>query len=383
MMRPILLLSVVLLSALLPSDIGASPDIRKVTCLNSIQGCPCVRADDVFTVFHAESALVLGPGKPGYVSINVRKTRCEYPEALLVRMPPATVLHSRFQNVSHAPLSLDKMTDVEKLKRARRIAMGNFYPTFYHLALEDLYPGNPVRILTASGNSIGFASDEFLKQVSWEGSGITRDGRGLSYAGPGRYSEYNASKAWAYGSGGRVQVLPYRSIAVNFPGICRALGQHWKGCTPGAVPGLMVYIPAIAQKEMKIEGIVHDGYFCAADTGAPYYIRYNRIDMFVGTHGGGNPFLPEERQGNEFLRNGLQALLPSDWRLWTSVDSRVFCDLQTLPRDIFNPSPGSCTHDYHVVARDKALAIEALLDERGEPVRCFANPRHNGPGFPR
>lgn len=382
-MRPILFSAVLLLKLLLPSDIGASPDIRKVTCINSIHGCPCFRTSDAFNVFHAESALVLGKGKPGYVSINVRKTECEYPEALLVKMPAAPVLHSRFQDVSHAPLSLDKMTDVVKLTQGRHVGMGNFYPTFYHLALEDLYPGTPARILTPSGTSLGLASDEFLKQVTWEGSGITRDGRGLSYAGPGRYTEYNAVKAWGYGSGGRVQVLPYRSIAVNFPGICRALGQHWRNCTPGAVPGLMVYIPEIARRKMQIEGVVHDGYFCAADTGAPYYIRYNRIDMFVGTHGGGNPFLPEERQTNEFLKNGLKALLPSDWRLWSSVDSRVFCDIAALPADIFNPSKGSCTHDYHVVARDKALEMQAVLDADGQPVRCFPNPSHNGPGFPK
>lgn len=321
-------------------------------------------------------------GKPGYVSINVRKTACEYPENLLLRMPAADVLRSKFQDVDHSILSLDRMGDEARMRSARRVNMGLFYPTFYHLALEDLYPGNHVRIPTVSGD-LGLASDEFLRQVTWEGSGITKDGRGLSFAGPGRYSAYDARKAWGYGSGGRFQVLPYRTIAANFGGICRALGANWKACTPHSVPGIMVFIPAIAEKKIRIGNTVHDGYFCLTDTGAPYYIRYNRIDMFVGTHGGGNPFLPPERQGNDFIRGGVEALLPSDWRLWTTPDSRAFCDLASLPSDIFNPSPGSCTHDYHVTARHKAMKMEALFDEKGEPVRCSPAPRHDGPGFDR
>lgn len=363
--------------------IGASPDIRKMVCLNSPAGCPCIRGEDAFTVFHADAAVVTGKGKPGYVAVNVRGSHCEYPEAMLVPMPRAAVLHSRFQDVSHRPLSLDKLADMAKVRAANPVSMGLFYPTYYHLALEDLYPGARVRIPTQSGADAGFASDEFLKQVSWEGSGITSDGRGISYAGPGRYSTYDASKVWAYGSGGRMQVFPYRSLAVNFPGICRALARVWPGCTPGSAIGILVRIPALAARKIKVENAEHDGYFCAADTGAPYYIRYNRIDIFVGTHGGGNPFLPEERQKNEFLKGGLQALVPSDWRVWSGPDTRVFCELSQLPGDIFHPSAGSCTHDYHVVAREKALEIFALFDAQGTPVRCRANPEHPGPGFPR
>lgn len=351
------------------------PDLRKVVCLKSIEGCPCETQEGPFRVFHAESAEASGPPVDGKQKIRVRKVECVYPEENLVKMEYARVLSAPEQSRDHAPMGLAKFVENSALlEHAQKQDIGYFWETFYHLALESMYPGLTVDIHDPHGNVLGKASDKFLREVTWEGSGISLTGLHLQYAGPGLYTTYPAN-IWGYGAGRFYQILPYRTIAVNFDGFCEKLASKFPGCSKDDILGLMLFIPSIAEKKIKMQdGTFHDGYFCATDTGDPYYIRPDRIDMFVGAHGGGNPFLPPPRRMNDFIAGGVDPLLPSDWRYWNTVKDRAWCPPDRIPADPFRPSEEDCTHDYHVVAREKALRIFALFDSQGRPIRCKKNP---------
>jgi len=149
------------------------------------------------------------------------------------------------------------------------------------------------------------------------------------------------------------------------------LRKHIKRCNVRRAIGLVVRIPEIAKRRIRMPGgVPHDGFFCVTDTGSPYYIRADRIDIFVGAHGGGNPYLPPARRGNFLLNGGIASLVPSDWRLWKSENKRVWCPRSRLPGDPRNPAPGDCTHAYHAVAAHKALTLIALFHKDGRPVRC-------------
>ncbi|MCB1303820.1 MAG: hypothetical protein KDK37_06065, partial [Leptospiraceae bacterium] len=287
------------------------------------------------------------------------------------------VLESHHQTLDHTPIPLIDFIDFlgkpgstadlrEFLNSSRKTNIRKVWPTFYHLAMEDFHPGKKVPVLDVAGKIIGHASNEFLQQVRWEGSGVALDGTKYHYSGrPGRYEKYNLR--WGFGAGYNYQVFAYRTIAVNFAGLCRHLPQI-RGCNKARLIGLLVYIPEIADRKIRMPGgEVHDGYFCITDTGSPYYIREDRIDMFVGTHGGGNPYLPAQRQGNAFIEGGIKNLVPSDWQVWTEDNKRVWCDLSLA-------EAGKCTIDYRNTAPEKALTIQAVFDPQGAPVRCKKNP---------
>ncbi len=348
------------------------PDFRKISCINSEAGCPCRSDAGVVTVYHAQSAVTTGKKIETDSEIEIDGKKCFYPESKLIKMDYTKVLHHPLQETSHAPLDLSKLLGQSEnvLETSDRQDLGSFWGTFYHLALEEFYPGKDTPILSPDGHVLGHASENFLREVTWEGSGVSRSGMRLQYAGPGRYTTYS-SAVWGYGAGRKYQIFPYRTIAVNFPGICKKLTGMIPGCTSGEIPGLMVYIPEIAEKKIRMQdGKFHDGYFCMTDTGAPYYIRSDRVDFFVGVHGGGNPFLPEERRNNDMISGGFEPLLPSDWRLWTGLNNRVWCPPERIPRDLHAPSSDDCLHDYHTVARKKSFHMLAMFSGDGKPIRC-------------
>ncbi len=368
------------------------PDFRKVMCPNSFNGCAChgspenLTGTPVLRLRHAQSVIAL---RETTKMVQVRRDgkTCWYPRIRLRKMPYAPVLDAPIRrSLDHSPLPLSRLVPgagdgaegARKLRESSRLVpLGYHWPTFYHLALENFHPGPMVPVRTPRGKVIGRASKKFLKQVRWQGSGITRTGLRLHWAGrPGRFNAYPRSM-WGHGAGYNYRVFPYRTIAVHFRGWCRKLSKQLGSCRAPKrkVIGLMVYIPEIAKRKPAMPGGgTHDGFFCATDTGSPYYIRSDRIDMFVGVHGGGNPYLPEPRRRNFLYDAGIKALLPADWRLWRANGKRVFCPLGRLPRDIHNPRPGDCLHDYHYQARDRALSIYALFDKRGRPVRCRKRP---------
>ncbi len=190
---------------------------------------------------------------------------------------------------------------------------------------------------------------------------------------------------WGWGAGRGYKVFPYRTIAMHLPALCKALGLDKKNrnsCKHKQAIGTLIYIRTIAEKNIPILGSkqtilknktqtqIHDGYFCANDTGSPYYIRPDRIDIFVGTHRGGNPYLPPDRQHNALIAGGIKNIVPSDWRLWQKKNQRIWCPQNKIPKDPKYPKPSDCTHDYHVVAAHKRLELYAFIDNDGKPIKC-------------
>jgi len=356
------------------------PEIYKIACLNSIKGCSCVKnlenKTDILRVFHAQSVHLISSGKDEFSKIETDKGICYYPSSSLIKMNYSKVLESKYKNLNHDLISLDnfvvKNAEQRKLeiKKQKHVFLGKFWPTYYHLAMEDFHPGALTDIISPSGTILGRASEEFLKQVTWEGTGITEKGLKIRYGFKKNRYLLSDQTQWGLGAGHGYHVYPYRTVAVNYPGLCEMLRPWIPGCTKAKAIGIMLYIKEVAEKNIFVNGKKHDGYFCATDTGAPYYIRKDRMDIFVGTHGGGNPYLPLPRQGNRMIEGGIDNLVPSDWRLWKGNNDRVWCESSKIPSNIMNPVKGECTHDYHVVAKEKALNVMAVFDESGNPVRC-------------
>ena len=383
----VLLLSVLFCSRFAESQTNPLPEIFRVRCLNSVSGCACFGAAEgereSARLFHAEAVYRDGPDAGGRTPVRIGDRRCFYPVSGLLAKPYAPVLSSPMQNLDHAPLAFSALAPETRRNAdpARFVAentgssLGHYWATYYHLALEDFHPGPAERILSPSGQTLGTASRSFLEQVMWEGSGISRSGLRLHYSGTALRFNLYPEGIWGHGAGSGFKVYPYRTIALNFPAFCRALGMP-AGCRKDDVIGTLVYIPEIAARQIRMsDGSTHDGFFCANDTGSPNYIRDDRIDIFVGTHGGGNPYLPPARQANLLIAGGIENLVPADWRLWTADNTRVWCDRSRLPNDGAAPRAGDCTHDYHTVAWQKRLSLFAFRKSGGAYVRCATNPQ--------
>lgn len=361
------------------------PDLYKVICVGQVAGCSCLErpgGKEELRLFHYESVVGTGATKDGLQLIKHKQRECWYPAGQLERSEYAKVLTSPLQKKDHAPLPLARLVPglsagdaLDQVKAMPTKDLGHFWATFYHLALEDFHPGPAVPVRSPAGKVLGHASKDFLEQVRWEGSGISKSGLRLHWAGRSlRFNLYPAG-LWGHGAGYGYKVFPYRTIAVNFPGLCRRLKGPGVRCYKKDVIGVLVRIREVAERRIKMEdGSRHDGYFCATDTGSPNYIKEDRIDIFVGVHGGGNPYLPPGRRGNLLIDGGIRNLVPSDWRLWKSKKQRVWCPMNKIPAVPGRPGPGDCAHDYHTVAADKALRLEAVLRPDGRPLRCRKSP---------
>lgn len=405
------------------------PQIYRVSCLNEKEGCPCFQkpeenSDAVERVYHYQvlynpirknqgwyRVVLVDPfriadakASKGSFPGNLASSNpvCYLPAHRLRKKVYSPVLTNRFRKLDHSPLPLNNLVDFENtdpggsgsravdeglalevLNDARKVSIGDFWPTYYHQAIEDYHPGPDVRARSKNGKVVLRASREFLRQVIWEGSGIASDGTRIRYTGGKWFYTTYQDAHWGHGAADGYHLYPYRSLAVHYPGICRKLSSRPGGdCKPEDAHGLMVYVPRIAKLKIPMDdGRPHDGYFCMTDSGAPYYIRPDRVDLFVGAHGGGNPYLPPERRQNRLLDGGIEPVVPWDWRLW-GKKGRAWCKLKDLPEDPKNPKPEDCAHDYHTVAHKKRLEMQVLVGEDGKLIKCKKGMLGPGPPVP-
>jgi hypothetical protein len=357
-------------------------------------GCPCYADADqkrvATRIYHNEALIEAGP-TAGRLTPVARYTGhpleknaeiCYYPENALRWQPEAVDRVASAQKLDHRPLPLEilfpglrKEDALQTISSFKKMSTGKFWFTYYHLALEEHHPGPKVPVLSPQGKVIGYTSQEFQNQVRWQGSGIADDGTKYHYSGiPGRYHIYN--EEWGLGAGYGYEVFPYRTIAVNFKGFCMRLypddTAKRNRCSKGEVLGIAVFIPEVAARQVRMQdGSIHDGWFCITDTGAPTHIREDRIDIFVGAHGGGNPYLPASRQWNYMYAAGLRNSVQWDWRLWRTETERIWCDLNQLPREGEKPDPERhCLHDYHTTTPEKAVTLQVAFTGSGELLRC-------------
>lgn len=373
----------------------AESKIAKPVCLMQLNGCNCYSQPNhqskiITKIFHNEALIQAGTEQnqflpvARYTGYAVKKTDtvCYYPLSQLRFQPPVTEAVASTEKLNHSPMpiatlfrGLSSSADAQTLKTYSRQSLDRFWLTYYHLALEDHHPGPKLPVISPTGKVIGHASQEFLNQVRWQGSGIGQDGKRYHFSGiNGRYHLY--SEDWGMGAGRGYEVYPYRTIAVNFAGFCSRLYSNnstkYQECKRGDVLGIAVFIPEVADRHIKMQdGKIHDGWFCATDTGSPNYIKEDRIDIFVGAHGGGNPYLPYNRQTNYLIEGGIQNSVQWDWRLWKTESQRIWCDFTKVPKTGETPDESRhCLHDYHGTTPDKAVTLEVAFNQNGELLRC-------------
>jgi hypothetical protein len=233
--------------------------------------------------------------------------------------------------------------------------VGPLFPTFYQVAFEVLYPRKAdeatVALKDRKGRIIEDVSPQFRKALLIQGTGALADGRVVNVAGSGRHGRrFVVLPRGSYGLGiAGYNLYPYRSAAVDFDWLCDKLSGA-VGCKPGnlekrdrgvtsanrkALVGMLLYLPRLDGARMA-DGTVHDGRVCAVDVGGG--IRNDRIDLFVGTDGAGNPYYPSCRRDNPWISSGVQSLIPSDWRRFVPGEDGVLVrELETEYRQV---SPG-------------------------------------------
>lgn len=223
------------------------------------------------------------------------------------------------------------------LEAKDHLPLGLFFPTFYHIAMEQLYPPEQdeekVRLLDNDGKTISRVGKVFRRALMKQGTGSLVDGRVLNVGRKhpdGRRFIVLPGSSYGLGVSG-YHLYPYRSAAVDFNKLCERLGGH-AGCDPNnvdgrdskisrknrkALAGSLLYLPQLAGAKLA-GGEVHDGYVCAVDVGGG--IKNERIDLFVGTDGAGNPYYPACRRDNPLIDFGVKSLVPSDWHHFEQDD---------------------------------------------------------------
>lgn len=243
-------------------------------------------------------------------------------------------------------------------------AVGKFFPTFYQIAREVLYPGdgseeNLTTLRDNDGKRIAKVSRAFRKALLRQGTGQLRDGRVLNVGKKlksGRRFIVLPKESYGLGTS-NFHLYPYRSVAVDFDFLCGRLKDD-EICAPGNVDvrdrsvsranrkglaGMLLYLPRFKGVQLE-DGSIHDGYVCAVDVGGG--IKLDRIDLFVGGEAAGNPYYPPCRSSNSLIRSGIESLIPSDWH--------------TFERDEEGVWKRSVAAEYRQFAPEKGLEVIAF-----------------------
>ncbi len=213
-----------------------------------------------------------------------------------------------------------KLDDIvaEGAADAPQTSMGLLFPTFYNIADEGFHEGLGTESLLESGTEklIAHVTLGFRKELDIQGTGRLRDGRILNVAdrinGTWRY-RILAPGEYGHGIFGH-RIHPLRSVAMDFQHLCKQGGYTY--CDQPIeiirqkLVGTLLFMPKL-QGARLANGAIHDGYVCAQDIGGA--IQQDRVDLFVGPAGAGNPYLPACRQRNAYTDHGIQSLNPMDW----------------------------------------------------------------------
>lgn len=315
------------------SDAGFFSGRYKVNCTNSPSGCACSKTTDssvkAQNLFHAQpvegtSGRDATLDKLAPVELRVNGEICDYPSQ---NLRPIYWESDICPNPStEAQLPLRDMSELLQSGSAdsEKIALGNLFPTFYNIADEAFHPGPKTVPLyeAGTGKLIANVSKSFHEDLDIEGTGRLNDGRVLNVATyVNRIWDYKVLPADAFGLGILEHKLhPYRSVAVDFVHLCKQAGYDFCGLPAVEVRkrliGALLYMPRLKGISLG-NGKTHDGFVCAQDIGGA--IQFDRVDLFVGPLGGGNPYLKECRQRNPLIDAGVNGLIPSDWRTYESA----------------------------------------------------------------
>lgn len=304
----------------------------KINCTNSPDGCACTSSpessDKFVSVLHAQPVVgTFGTDatldKPAPVELKINGKTCYYPSQKLRPIYWESELCPNPSSEAAVPMRAMGEMLSQGNENGEKNSLGMLYPTFYNIADEAYHPGpKTVPLIEAvTGRVIAYVSESFHEDLDMEGTGKLNDGRVLNVANyVNGVWDYKVLPSNAFGVGILGHSLhPYRSVAVDFVHLCQQAKLDF--CSLPVVEvrkrliGALLYMPRLRGIPLP-NGKVHDGYVCAQDIGGA--IQLDRVDIFVGPMGGGNPYLKECRQRNPLIDSGVNGLVPYDWRTYES-----------------------------------------------------------------
>jgi hypothetical protein len=311
---------------------------------NVVQGVPCRATPDpegleVKRFFLKEPFMVIG-AQGEWLETMVGETKCYLPDRKSIKFHERQV-YCPPTRVDQPLLPIDDLVTAPFDPDALQ-PLGKLFPTFYMIAREEIYALGPNEklqdMVDKKGKLIKKVAPLFRKAVMYQGTARLADGR-IVHIGKltkkyGRTFTVLPPDLMGHGVNG-YRVYPYRSAAVDFDYLCTQFPKEVecdreiiKKVRAGKIKrgrdnlkqfsGMLLFIPRLMGVKMR-DGSIHDGYVCAVDVGGG--IKNDRIDLFVGMDGGGNPYYPPCRYNNPFINAGIRSLVPWDWRTWDRVSS--------------------------------------------------------------
>ncbi len=301
----------------------------KAQCDQGAAGCPCRKIADpgseiVSRIRHAMPVEAVDTSAPaagltGWVELkSATQGKCFYPAKDLLPLSWDNRVCPSPDAESSVPFPKLEEILAEGTGTEEQKPMGILFPTFYNIADEGFHEGELVETLLESGTlkSLAQVTPGFRKELDIQGTGRLRDGRILNVADRINGSwRYRVLTPGDYGQGIQGhRIHPLRSVALDFSHLCKSGGFPFCDEPIDSVRrklvGTLLFIPRMAGARLA-NGAIHDGFVCAQDIGGA--IREDRVDLFVGPAGAGNPYVPDCRQRNAYTDHGIQSVNPTDW----------------------------------------------------------------------
>lgn len=309
----------------------------KAECRGDDSGCPCFEEQDeqsqiVKRLFHLqpfegtsgndETKASPGANLTSMVELKLEGgDRCFYPTK---KLRPIYWANTNCPDEdSFADLPFPDISSVLKKgsQNGQKLASFKTFPTFYYVADEAFYKDTKTENLYEgkTGKLLATVNADYRIDLDIQGTGRLNDGRVLNvWQYKNSIWDYVVLPKGSFGLGIRDHYLyPFRTVAIDFSYLCKK--SNLAGCTGNREQdkrnfvGSLLHIAQLEGTPLP-NGKIHDGYVCAHDVGGA--IKQDRIDLFVGTMGGGNPYLPKCRSENAYTKHGIESLVPYDWRLF-------------------------------------------------------------------
>ena len=359
-----ILLSSSLASGAEPTRKGVFSGKYKIECRGSDTGCPCYASDSpsskvLDNVFHLQP-LQSATGKDEsvkkdesgntpvtYAKIKTAKGKtCFYDTQRLRPIYWANTKCPDEEAFAKLPFPAIETVLEKGSKNGTRANRYKVYPTFYYVADEAFYGTEKTEKLyeAKTGRVLATVNKDYRVDLDIQGTGRLNDGRVINvWAYKRGIWDYVVLPEGSYGLGIHNHYLyPFRTVAIDFTYLCKKAGlpncSGYKETDKKRFIGALLYISQLDGAKLP-NGKTHDGYVCAHDVGGA--IKSDRIDLFVGNMGGGNPYLPECRSNNAFMEHGIESLVPYDWKL-------------------FDENGRVRKYEYRTTAQHKALDVQVI-----------------------
>jgi hypothetical protein len=336
----------------------------KIECRNSETGCPCYEKPNTNSkvldkIFHLEPLDSISGSDESIEKDETNQTPITYAQ---IKTSNNIACYYNTQKLRPIYWANTKCPDEETFKdlpfpeietvlekgskNGVKLPSYQVFPTFYYVADEAFYGTTKTERLyeAKTGKRLATVNADYRVDLDIQGTGKLNDGRVLNvWAYKNGIWDYVVLPKGSYGLGILNHYLyPFRTVAIDFTYLCKKAG--YTNCSSktsvnkSKFIGSLLYIPQLEGTSLP-NGKTHDGYVCAHDVGGA--IKSDRIDLFVGNMGGGNPYLPECRSKNAYMENGIESLVPYDWKL-------------------FNENGRVRKYEYRTTALHKALDVHVV-----------------------